>query len=180
MGPYDLQPGITRGTERVVVETRAKENAQRIVTQQVLIRFIDYQIDYDRGTLLFKRPVPAADPYQNPVFLMVTYEVDGGGEQRLVSGVRATVNARGLLGSTLLDSLRIGATGIQSEEPTGMHYLAGADMRLLRVGALDIGGEMAYSETPDSSGIATTIDGSINLFKGAINLNAGWMKVGSG
>ncbi|MCH7717375.1 MAG: DUF11 domain-containing protein [Gemmatimonadetes bacterium] len=179
-GPYELQPDIFPGTERVVIETRAKENAQRIVTQQVLVRFIDYQIDYQRGTLLFKRPVPAADPYENPVFLMVTYEVDGGGEQRLVSGMRATVNARGLLGSALLDSLRIGATGIQSEEPTGAHYLAGADMRLLRVGALDIGGEVSYSETPDSSGIAAMIDGSAHFFKGAINLNAGWMKVGSG
>ena len=178
-GPYELQPDIFPGTERVVIETRAKENAQRIVTQQVLVRFIDYQIDYQRGTLLFKRPVPAADAYENPVFLMVTYEVDGGGEQRLVSGMRATVNARGLLGSAL-DSLRIGATGIQSEEPTGTHYLAGADMRLLRVGALDISGEVSYSETPDSSGIAATIDGSIHLFRDAINLNAGWMKVGTG
>ncbi len=179
-GPYELQPDITPGTERVVVETRAKENAQRIVTQQVLIRFIDYQIDYQRGTLMFKRPVPAGDPYENPVFLMVTYEMDGGGEQRVVSGIRATVNVRSLLGSTLLDSLRIGATGIQSREPTGAHYLTGADMRVLRTGALDVGAEVAYSETPDSSGIATTIDGAAHFFKGAINLNAAWMKVGSG
>ncbi|MEE8116694.1 MAG: hypothetical protein V3T28_06270, partial [Gemmatimonadales bacterium] len=179
-GPYVLLPNIAPGTERIVLETRAKENAQRIITSQVLVRFIDYQIDYQRGTLLFKRPVPAADPHENPVFLMVTYEAEGGGEQRVVSGLRASVNARSVLGAAHLDSLRIGATGIRSDEPTGAHYLAGADLRLLRFGAVDVGAEVAYSETPDSNGIATMIDGAIHLFNGAISLNGGWMKVGSG
>ncbi|MEE9243143.1 MAG: hypothetical protein V3U55_03695, partial [Mycobacterium sp.] len=179
-GPYQLEQDIIPGTEQIAVEVRAQQNAQRIVTRQVLVRFIDYQIDYARGTLLFKRPVPAADPNENPVFIMVTYEAESGGEQRMVGGLRASVDAGALLRSHALDSLRIGVTGIRSEEVSGAYYLAGADMRLLRFGGVDVGAEVSYSDAPDSSGFATAIDGGLQLFNGALNLNAGWMKIGSG
>lgn len=179
-GPYQLQPDIIQGTEQIVLETRAGENAQRVVSREVLVRFVDYQIDYERGTLLFKRPVPAADAYENPIFIMVTYEAESGGERRMVGGLRATVAAGELLGSRLLDSLRVGVTGIRSDEATGPHYLAGADMRLLRSGAVDLRAEISYSETPDSSGFATAIDGGLHLLNRALSLSASWMKIGSG
>jgi hypothetical protein len=179
-GPYLLASDITPGTEHIVIETRERENPQRVVTSEVLTRFVDYQIDYESGVLLFKRPVPAADTQENPVFLMVTYEAASGADQRIVGGLRATVNARRLFGPTLLDSARIGLTGIYADELAGRFHLAGADLRLLRFSGLDVGGEVSYSETPDSSGIATSIDGSVALFGGAMNLSAGWMRIGSG
>ncbi len=178
-GPYELQPDIRAGTEQIVVETRARENPQRILSRQVLVRFIDYQIDYDRGTLLFKRPVPAADTYENPVFIVVTYEAESAGSQHAVWGLRASVNARSPIGSDWLDSLRVGTTWIRDGQPGGEFHLAGADVRLLRHGGLDVGAEVSYSQSPDSSGFATAVDGSLRLLGSALNLSAGWMKIGS-
>ena len=55
-------------SQRVVVETRP------------LSRFIDYDLDYERGTLFFKEPVPSRDQDLNPVFIVADYEVRTGGE----------------------------------------------------------------------------------------------------
>ncbi len=178
-GPYQLQQNIIIGTEEVALETRARGNAQRILTRQVLIRFVDYQIDYQRGTLLFKRPVPAADPQENPVFIMLTYEAESGGEQRIVGGLRASLDAQQFLG-TGLDSLRIGATGVRSDDGQGAHTLAGVDLRVLQFGGLDVGAEMSYSSTPDSSGFAAAVDGGLKLFNGVVDIAATWMKIDSG
>src|SRR5207237_4223618 len=51
-GPYVLSLGIVAGTDHVVLETRAIDNAQRVVSRQELVHFVDYQIDYTAGTLL--------------------------------------------------------------------------------------------------------------------------------
>jgi hypothetical protein len=180
VGPYQLQRDIRPGTDRVVLETRAKENATRVISTQALVRYIDYQIDYENGTLLFKRPVPAADVYENPVFIVVTFEADGGGERRAVWGLRASTDARALFDSAPIDSLRVGATYIDSEGDAraGGYRLAGADLRVVGYGILDVGAELAYAGSPDSSGFATAIDGSVRLFDGDVTLSAAWMRVG--
>lgn len=180
-GPYPVQSDIVPGTEQVVIETRARENAERTVSRQALVRFVDYEIDYARGTVLFKRPVPAADAYENPVFIVVTYEANGVGDERWVGGLRAAVDARGLAGAgRALDTLRVGATAIRADEAGGAQYLAGADVRLQRVGILDVRAEVSYAETPDSSGGAGMVDGAVRLFDGALGLHGAWMRVGSG
>jgi uncharacterized repeat protein (TIGR01451 family) len=177
-GPYGLQPNIRPGTDDVVIETRAKENAQRVISQQRLVRYVDYQIDYISGTILFKRPVPAADPYENPVFIMVSYEAESGGDEQIVWGARAAADAGSLFS---VDSLRVGATYISDEQTAGgAQVLAGADLRLIHHGALDVGAELSYSESSasDSADIATAVDGTIRLFGGHLNLSGGYMWVG--
>jgi len=178
-GPYTLQPDIRPGTDHVVIETRAAENAQRIISQQQLVRYVDYQIDYTRGTLLFKRPVPAADPYEHPVFIVVSYEAEGGGPEQIVWGARAAADAGELIN---VDSLRIGATYISDEQAAGgRQVLAGADLRLIHHGAVDIGAELSYAQSSvsDSADIATAVDARVNLFGGRVSLSGGWMRVGN-
>jgi uncharacterized repeat protein (TIGR01451 family) len=178
-GPYQLEPNIRPGTDRVVIETRARENAARVISSQSLARYIDYQIDYVNGTLLFKRPVPAADIYENPVFIVVTFEAESGGERQAVWGVRASADARNLISSQTIDSLRVGATYISDGQSAGEHRLAGADLRVVGYGALDVGAELSYAQSPDSSGFATAIDGSVRLLDGDLTLSAVWMRVGN-
>ncbi len=178
-GPYALGGAAIPGTEQIVVEMRDRENPQRVLTRQVLVRFIDYQIDYQAGTLLFKRPVPAADATHNPVFLMVTYEGRGGGDQRLVGGVRASLDALGWSGLHV-DSLRLGVTAIHADEAGGAFDMTGVDVRLLRFNGFDLGGEVSYSHAPDSSGVATSLTGSVDLLGGAAKLSASWMRIGNG
>ncbi|NNG15954.1 MAG: hypothetical protein HKM89_05675, partial [Gemmatimonadales bacterium] len=180
-GPYDLATNIKPGTEQIVIETRARENPTRVLTRQVLSRFVDYQIDYDRGTLLLKRPVPAADTYENPVFILATFEAESGGSRNLVWGVRATANATSLIRhSAALDSLRVGASWIRDGQPGGDRHLVGADAQVVGLGGVTLGGELSYSSSPDSSGVATALKASTEVLRGAVRLNAAWLSIGSG
>jgi hypothetical protein len=179
-GPYELTSGVEPGTEIVVIETRAYENPERVVARQSLLRYVDYQIDYTSGTLLFKRPVPASDTYGNPVFVVATYEANGGGDASAVLGLRAATDLRGVVGRRLgLDSLGLGATWIHDGAAVGGTYtLVGGDLRLRR-GGVDLGVELSAAESPDSSGIATAIDAAYRFGKDA-QVTARWLHLGTG
>jgi len=179
-GPYELTAGVDRGTEIVVIETRAFENPERVVSRQSMLRYVDYQIDYTSGALLFKRPVPASDTYGNPVFVVVTYEADGGGDASAVFGLRAATDLRNVVGHRLgLDSLGLGATWVHDGAAVGGTYtLVGGDVRV-RHGGLDLGLELSAAESPDSSGIATAIDGTYRLGRDA-QVTGRWLHLGAG
>ncbi|HEY7193212.1 MAG TPA: SdrD B-like domain-containing protein [Gemmatimonadales bacterium] len=174
-GPYDIGLGIVAGTEKVVLETRAFDNAQQALARQTLTRYLDYDIDYEHGLLLFKHPVPATDPSGNPVFIMLTYGTDNGGAESTVWGLRASADARGLVAHDALDSLRVGSTFIRDGRPGAERDLAGIDFGAQRLGRLAFHGELAHSQTPDSAGFATTIGGSVLLAKG-LTVSGDWLR----
>ena len=103
-GPYGIGSGVAPGTEQVRLESRDAANPQRIITQQVLVRYVDYQIDYAGGTVLLKQPVPAADTYGNPVFVVVTFESGSGGPRHDTWGLRMVGDAGRFLSSQRGDS----------------------------------------------------------------------------
>src|SRR2546425_9568114 len=136
-----------------------------------MVRFVDYQTDYTGGVVLFKQPIPAADADGNPVFIMVTFEAASAPEQRLVAGARAALDVRQLVGDGLhLDSMRIGVTAVSAEQAINPYRLIGGDVRVFRLGALDIGGEIAYSQRGDSTGLATSAKASYSLLAGAVTI----------
>src|SRR5439155_359679 len=93
-GPYELGADVQPGTEQLRIETRALDNPERIVATQAVTRFVDYQIDYERGVVLFKQAIPATDARGNPLFIVATFEALSGGAQKLVAGGRATLDVR--------------------------------------------------------------------------------------
>src|SRR3989442_9717963 len=125
------------GTEYVGVETRDLQNPERAVATQALNRFVDYEIDYTSGVVLFKQPIPAADAYGNPVFIVATFEAGAGGEQRLVAGSRGAPNVRPPAPGLRLGSLRIGITAVKAPQATNTYRPVGGDGRVVRVGAVD-------------------------------------------
>ncbi|HWE24703.1 MAG TPA: hypothetical protein VG496_12270, partial [Myxococcales bacterium] len=173
-GPYDIGLGIKPGTERVVLETRAYDDAQQALARQPLVRYLDYEIDYEHGLLLFKHPVPATDPSGNPVFIMITYGAETGGAESTVWGLRASADARAIVGHDALDSLRIGSTFIRDGRPGAERELAGFDVGALRLGRLAFHGELAHSQTPDSAGFAANVGGSVMLAKG-LQVSGDWL-----
>ena len=177
-GPYQLNRNVREGTEQVVLEIRAAENASRVLSRQVLERYVDYQIDYDFGILLFKQPVPALDTYGNPVFIVALYESDAGGPRSAVWGVRGSIDGNRWLRAPKLDSLRVGATWVNESQLAGGHRLLGADVRVMRFGALELAGEAAYSAGRDSSGVAASVIGGLTFLKGAAKLSATWQMAG--
>ncbi len=178
-GPYQLATDIVPGTEQLRVETRDQLNPTRAIVTQAFVRFVDYQIDYTSGVVLFKQPIPATDADGNPVFIMGTFESAGAAEQRLVAGGRAALDLRQLAGNGLrVDSLRLGVTAINADQAVNSYRLVGSDLRLFRFGAMDLGAEVAYSERGDSAGLATSVKASYSLFGGTLTLGGDYMNIG--
>ncbi len=177
-GPYQLAADMLPGTEYLRVETRDLQNPERAVATLSLTRFVDYEIDYTSGVVLFKLPIPAADAYGNPVFIVATFEAGAGGEERLVAGARAALDVRSLAAGLRVDSLRIGITAVNAEQAINSYRLVGGDVRVMRFGALDVGAEIAYAEQGDSTGFATSAKASYRMLDGALSVGAGYMQVG--
>ena len=84
-GTYFLsQRLVLRGSEVVTIETEEFNRPGTVIESRQLTRGTDYEIDYDRGSLLFRQPIRAT--VLNPVGLtlvqkiVVTYQLDSGGD----------------------------------------------------------------------------------------------------
>ncbi|NJD17977.1 MAG: hypothetical protein FIA95_01645 [Gemmatimonadetes bacterium] len=179
-GPYDLGMEVAPGTEVLVLETRDRVNPQRVARRQEMSRFVDYEVDYTDGVVLFKRPVPAADTDENPVFIEVTYEAVGSGERHFVGGVRGSVDLSSALGLGTRDRMRTGMVAIRADEAQGSFHLLGADTRFSPKEGVEVQVELSRSENPDSSGVAGSIHASAELLSGALALSGRLLSIGSG
>ncbi len=166
-GPYDLGTGIVPGTERVSVETRALDNPERSLRLQTLQQLADYQIDYATGTLLLKTPVPSVDLNNNPIFLVVDFESDGGGKSQSVWGLRAETDF----------GIPLGLSVVQDRAEGQTFGMLGADVRVRAPNGSELAAEVAYTENPDSAGVAFLMSGQGNLLGGAVGLTGQWMHV---
>ena len=181
-GPYLLAAGMLPGTELVRLESRALENTARITSQQALVRYVDYQVDYDQGTLVFKQPVAASDSYGNPLFVVVTYETRGGDAPlRGIWGVRAVADAGRSFGRRAAgrDTMLVGGTVIRDGAASGIG-LASADVQVGVGGRLRLRGEVAQSTARDSSGVAASVEGQFEALHGGLRLSAQWTRIGTG
>ncbi|HUL02907.1 MAG TPA: hypothetical protein VLV16_06720 [Gemmatimonadales bacterium] len=176
-GPYTLGTGILPGTEQLRMETRDVMNPERVVTTQALARFVDYEIDYTSGVVLFKQPVPATDTDGNPLFIMATFEATSSSDQQLVAGGRAALDIRQLAQGVRLDSLRVGFTAVNAAQTSNDYRLLGGDLRAYRLGALDFAAEVAYAEHGDSTGFGALGRAGFTTLHGALTLGASVMRV---
>ena len=83
-GYYFLsQRPLLAGSEDVFLETEEINRPGTVVERVRLQRGPDYEIDYDRGALLFRRPIQATDldPFGNSLVrrIVVTYQYEGAG-----------------------------------------------------------------------------------------------------
>lgn len=88
---------LVPGSENVYLESEEINRPGTVLERKPLYRGPDYEIDYDRGTLLFRRPMLATElnPFGASLVrrIVVTYQYDnaGGGNTRLYAG-RAQYN----------------------------------------------------------------------------------------
>lgn len=120
-GLYRLSNGpIVTNSEKITIETRGRLHSEQIIDLTDLTRHTDYDIDYDAGTLFFKRPIPSRDADFNPIFIVVRYEVEGSDTQHLTYGGRGAVR--------VLDRrLEIGASHIHEDQGEDQGDLYGVD-----------------------------------------------------
>ena len=190
-GPYVFGAGTRPGTDRVTLEVRARDNAARVISRETLTRFADYEIDYATGAVLLRRPVPANDPYGNPVFVVAVLERETGGAQHFVGGGRVEADVARLLDvtsnvarfsrATHIDSLVVGVTGVRDGGAASATStdIIGADLRF-RTGALTVGGELLRTTSADSSGGAARASLRWALPSERASIGASWMRVDQG
>ena len=132
---------VFENSERVRIEVRDRYHSERILSVTEKLRYADYSIDYNAGTILFKEPVPSLDPYLNPVTIVVNYQSQGGGAKRYVYGGRALLKSE--TGSFL------GASAVVEEGALQDTTLYGIDAGLALGDRVSLKGEGALSDTPD-------------------------------
>ncbi len=136
---------IVAGSESVVIETRDRLRSEKIVAREQLTRNIDYSIDYEAGTIFFKRPVYSKDEDWNPVFIVVDYETSGTARDTDYGG-RAALR--------FLDKrLEVGATGIHEGNAGEGGNLGGADATLAITPRTKVHAEAAASRTGEGSAV---------------------------
>ena len=129
---------VVDGSERVVLQTRDQFHPEQVLEEKLQFRFSDYEIDYDAGTLLFKRPVSSHTTEENPIYIVVTYEATRALQERWVGGGRATY-ADENLGA-------VGVTLAGEERARGNYWMTGLDGNWHLNDQVDVIGEVARTD----------------------------------
>lgn len=117
-GPFVLSraTGLTN-SEKIEVLVRDRNQPAVVLRTTPYTRFVDYDLEPLTGRLLLKAPLASLDEGLNPVFLKITYEVDQGGDAFWVAGGDVQVR--------ISDTLEVGATYVQDQNPLDKFKLAG-------------------------------------------------------
>ncbi|XOV89363.1 MAG: OmpA family protein [Pseudomonadota bacterium] len=120
-GLYRLSAGgILINSEKIRLETRDRFRSERILESVDMRRYVDYNIDYDAGTIFFKQPVYSQDPAFNPVFIVADYETAGDGRDRMNLGGRVAYKPN--------ERVEVGATAIREGVENRETGLLGVDV----------------------------------------------------
>jgi uncharacterized repeat protein (TIGR01451 family) len=130
---------IIVNSEKITIETRDRFQSQEIIDTKELRRFLDYNIDYDLGTIFFKEPIFSQDPAFNPVFIVVDYEVGGNGTDELNYGGRIAYEP--------IETIEVGVTLVKEGVEGRESELVGFDVSYEFDDDTDIRMEVAGSET---------------------------------
>ena len=110
-------------SEKIVIETRDRFRSEIIIESKTLIRHIDYNIDYQEGTIYFREPILSRDSNFNPVYIVADYEVESPVKGDVTAGARAAVKL-------MDDTLEVGATVVHDGSYAAESDLIGVDAKL--------------------------------------------------
>jgi uncharacterized repeat protein (TIGR01451 family) len=142
--------GVVPGSEKVRVEVRDKITAIPVanVTRR---NYVDYEIDYAEGRILFRAPVASVVDGAtlisdgllngNPLFVVVDYEFDSTSSPA-PDDTTYGARVKGALG----ESVTVGATYVQEDRSNGTYTLQGADVTVRAGKNTQITAEFSQSE----------------------------------
>ncbi len=164
---------LVPGSESVFIELEELNRPGTVLERKQLNRGPDYEIDYDRGTILFREPVQRTDIDKFGQVLVrrivTTYQYKGSGSDSSIYAGRLQYN----LSRNLNQESWLGATYFQQNQ--GMHdfELYGADAQI----SLGSSGKLIaeYARSRNSSDISGQVSGSAyrleaqgEIFKGLL------------
>jgi uncharacterized repeat protein (TIGR01451 family) len=139
-GLYNLsRDDIVMNSDKVTIEVRDRFRSEVILSSESLMRHIDYNIDYDAGTIFFKEPIFSKDENLNPIFIVVEYETND------TSGEEFTYGGRGAV-RLLRQKLEVGGSYIHEGEEGAEGDLLGFDATLKINGHTELRAEFATSD----------------------------------
>ena len=113
-GLYKLsRSNIVINSDKVRIETRDRFHSEVVISSTQLTRYLDYDIDTDKGTLFFHEPIQSKDDKFNPTYIVAEYESQSPADEKATYGgrvaYRPTQNLE--LGLTHIHEGNVGATG---------------------------------------------------------------------
>lgn len=139
-GLYDLSSQeIIINSDKILIETRDRFRSEIILNTLTLTRFVDYNIDYDAGTVFFKQPIFSQDAEFNPIFIIADYETSVGEGDELNVGGRAAYRPT--------DRSEVGVTVISEGTNRRETELVGADFNYQFDDATEIRAEYATTKS---------------------------------
>ncbi|MCF4967639.1 TonB-dependent receptor [Nostoc sp. CMAA1605] len=162
---------LVPGSENVFIELEELNRPGTVLERKQLSRGPDYEIDYDRGTLLFREPVLRTDVDSNGQVLVrrivVSYQYDGDNSDSNIYAGRLQYN----FSSILNQESWLGATYLRENQGVRAFELYGADAMISLGSQGKLIAEYAHS-TNDSdimgnvSGEAYRLEAQGEIFKG--------------
>ncbi|MDT7806504.1 MAG: large repetitive protein [Acidobacteriota bacterium] len=112
---------VLPGSETLVIEVRDRRNPEAILSRELLLRSVDYNLDASTGELFFLRPISSFDFSFNLVQVVATYEYRTDGMSQGVYTARAYKNFESA-------GLKVGLSAVdQKQGEFGAFFLGGAD-----------------------------------------------------
>ncbi|MDH5611780.1 MAG: OmpA family protein [Gammaproteobacteria bacterium] len=135
-------------SEKIIIETRDRFRSEVIIESKTLARHIDYNIDYQEGTIYFRQPILSRDSNFNPVFIVADYEVESPVKGGVTAGARAAVKL-------LDDVLEVGASAVHDATFAAESDLVGVDAKLAITDETKVKFEAASTDG-DNAGVAVS------------------------
>lgn len=144
-GLYHLsRQHIVINSDKINIQTRDRFRSEVIISSQNLMRFVDYSIDYEAGTLFFKNPIYSRDENFNPIFIVAEYESEDSGDEAHTYGGRGAAK--------FFDNrLEVGTTAIHQGPDQTKSELGGLDARLDLGQGLTLKAEAAATRNQQTS-----------------------------
>ncbi|HMJ93181.1 MAG TPA: hypothetical protein VK472_03680 [Allosphingosinicella sp.] len=158
-GPYALGArNVLANSERVAIEVRDRLRSDRIVESRILTRYVDYEIDYQAGTLRFREPILSRTSALDPQFIVVDYELDGVAGRSTNAGGRVALRTKD-------EKVQVGATAIHDSDDQGSTNLAGVDVRYRPSASTEVRAEVAVSDNETKAGAGAASGGTATAWQ---------------
>ncbi len=112
---------IVINSETIVIEIRDRFRSEKIIETRTLRRHLDYNIDYQDGTIYFREPIASTDTSFNPIYIIADYEVESPVDGDISAGGRAAIKL-------MDDKIELGASVVHDATVGTESNLVGADV----------------------------------------------------
>jgi uncharacterized repeat protein (TIGR01451 family) len=108
-GTYQLSSQrVLAQSEEIYIETRDRFRPDIVLERKLMVRYLDYTLDYYTGQLIFRLPVDVSDAEFNPNVIVVDYETSEDAERNITYGGRVQTQVLG-------DKVQIGSTFVHED-----------------------------------------------------------------